>query len=169
MRKSSFQFSILLLILYLLLLKVTESCIKCAQYKSNFMRTGRCLRGLGLTPFPSIEVKQPITPLQNQNDFMNYIFDNKEEKNEEDLKKTLISWVQWYKDTLSPIMPPNCRFLPSCSSYSIESIQKFGPAKGLMLTAWRLLRCNPFGGSGYDPPQWPPPDYNAGSTSKSRW
>eukprot|EP00981_Chlorochromonas_danica_P006726 scaffold1463_cov189-Ochromonas_danica.AAC.21 len=74
--------------------------------------------------------------------------------------------IMWYKDTLSPIMPPNCRFLPSCSSYALQAIDTFGPWKGGILTAWRLIRCNPTGGSGYDPPVWPPPGYRAGSTSK---
>ena len=49
-----------------------------------------------------------------------------------------------------------CRFLPTCSQYSILSYQKFGVWKGTVLTAWRLLRCQPWGGSGYDPPEWPP-------------
>eukprot|EP01035_Chromulina_nebulosa_P016971 gene16971-22467_t len=64
-------------------------------------------------------------------------------------------------------MPPNCRFLPTCSSYGIEAIDKFGPLKGFILTAWRILRCNPTGGSGYDPPVWPPPNYFAGSNTRN--
>ena len=72
------------------------------------------------------------------------------DEDKEDLKNLLISWVKWYKNTLSPIMPPNCRFFPSCSSYSVDSLEKYGPAKGLILTAWRIFRCNPAGGSGYD-------------------
>jgi uncharacterized protein len=84
------------------------------------------------------------------------------------LKDMMIDSVKWYKSTLSPLMPPNCRFLPTCSSYSIEAIEEFGAWKGGVLTAWRIMRCNPSGGSGYDPPQWPPPSYFAGSNSK-RW
>ena len=45
----------------------------------------------------------------------------------------------------------------------VQAIQEFGPAKGGILTAWRLLRCSPFGGRGYDPPKWPPVPYNYGS------
>ena len=78
---------------------------------------------------------------------------------EETLKSLMLSWIRWYRETLSPIMPPNCRFFPSCSKYAIQAIEEFGPLKGGILTAWRLLRCNPSGGSGYDPPQWPPPNY----------
>ena len=78
------------------------------------------------------------------------------------IEATLIGMIQWYKDTLSPLMQPRCRFYPTCSSYGIASIKEFGPVKGLILTAWRILRCNPVGGKGYDPPQWPPPSWFAG-------
>mmetsp|Transcript_5517 Transcript_5517/g.9037 ORF Transcript_5517/g.9037 Transcript_5517/m.9037 type:complete len:217 (+) Transcript_5517:11-661(+) len=98
--------------------------------------------------------------------------DEKEEEEQEDeelsdkVQKLMLSSIQWYKDTLSPLLPRRCRFLPTCSSYGFESIEKFGPWKGGLLTAWRILRCNPLGGSGYDPPQWPPPGYFAGSRTK---
>ena len=67
--------------------------------------------------------------------------------------------IQTYKDWISPALPSVCRFQPSCSTYSIEAFQQFGPAKGITLMAWRILRCNPFrsGYQGqYDPPKWPP-------------
>ena len=72
---------------------------------------------------------------------------------------TLIGMVKWYKTTISPLLAPACRFYPTCSSYSIESLERYGPVRGLVLTAWRLLRCNPVGGKGWDPPIWPPPGY----------
>ena len=78
------------------------------------------------------------------------------------VEDVLVAMIQWYKDTLSPLMQPRCRFYPTCSSYGIASIKEFGPARGLVLTAWRILRCNPFGGKGYDPPVWPPPFWFAG-------
>ncbi|KAG1675904.1 hypothetical protein FOA52_001561 [Chlamydomonas sp. UWO 241] len=53
-------------------------------------------------------------------------------------------------------MGSSCRFLPTCSSYSMDSYRKFGVWRGTVLTAWRLLRCNPWGGRGYDPTAWPP-------------
>jgi putative membrane protein insertion efficiency factor len=84
------------------------------------------------------------------------------------LKDVMISWIKWYRNTLSPIMPPNCRFFPSCSVYAIDAIEKFGSVKGGVLTGWRILRCNPLGGAGYDPPQWPPPGFRAGTNTK-RW
>ncbi|GLC43597.1 hypothetical protein PLESTB_000398200 [Pleodorina starrii] len=70
--------------------------------------------------------------------------------------RAALSALAFYRGVLSPLMPSTCRFLPSCSVYSIESYKKFGVARGSVLTAWRLLRCNPWGGRGYDPPSWPP-------------
>jgi len=49
------------------------------------------------------------------------------------------------------MLPPSCRFTPTCSSYAIEALRKHGPIKGLWLTVKRLSRCHPWGGSGYDP------------------
>ena len=92
--------------------------------------------------------------------------EDSEEGIEKGLQKFMLDSIRWYKSTLSPMMPPNCRFLPTCSSYGLDSIKKFGPIKGGILTAWRILRCTPFGGSGYDAPQWPPPGYRAGSNTK---
>ena len=90
----------------------------------------------------------------------------KEPDEEEGLQKFMLDSIRWYKTQLSPLMQPNCRFLPTCSSYGLESIKKFGPVKGGILTIWRILRCTPFGGCGYDAPQWPPPGYRAGSNTK---
>jgi putative membrane protein insertion efficiency factor len=84
-----------------------------------------------------------------------------------EVKEVLVNAVKWYRSVLSPIMPPNCRFVPSCSNYSIEALQTFGSVKGLILTAWRILRCNPLGGAGYDPPMWPPPGFRAGTNTKN--
>jgi putative membrane protein insertion efficiency factor len=60
----------------------------------------------------------------------------------------LIRIYQW---VISPILGPKCRFTPTCSQYGIEALKKYGPAKGLYLTAKRLMRCHPWGGHGYDP------------------
>lgn len=73
--------------------------------------------------------------------------------------RVAISLVQAYKDLISPVLPSVCRFLPSCSTYSVEAFEQFGASKGVVLMAWRILRCNPFRGGyqgQYDPPQWPP-------------
>lgn len=65
--------------------------------------------------------------------------------------KLLILPIRFYQKYISPHTPPACRFTPTCSQYAIEAIRKHGPIKGLLLAVWRLLRCNPWGGSGYDP------------------
>ena len=63
----------------------------------------------------------------------------------------LIMPIRFYQKYISPLTPPTCRFTPSCSQYAIEAIRKHGPFKGFALAVWRILRCNPWGGSGYDP------------------
>ena len=60
-------------------------------------------------------------------------------------------FIQFYQHSISPFLPPACRFVPTCSQYALEAIQKYGPFKGSWLTLKRLLRCHPWGGSGYDP------------------
>ena len=59
--------------------------------------------------------------------------------------------IRVYQLTLSPILPSRCRFHPSCSHYGMEAIGKYGTLKGTALTAWRVLRCNPFSKGGEDP------------------
>ena len=63
----------------------------------------------------------------------------------------LVGWIRLYKRFLSPLMPPSCRFTPSCSRYTVEAIQKHGALRGTLLGTWRILRCNPFGKGGHDP------------------
>ena len=70
-----------------------------------------------------------------------------------------IGVVRFYKAAISPVLPKSCRFIPTCSTYSIEAFERFGFSRGMLLTTWRLLRCVPWGGSGYDPPRWPPVGY----------
>ena len=84
------------------------------------------------------------------------------------LKQLMLSSIRWYRREISPLMPPNCRFFPSCSNYALQAIEEFGAIKGGVLTAWRIMRCNPTGGYGYDPPQWPPPGYFAGTGGKRK-
>ena len=68
-----------------------------------------------------------------------------------DVRTLLILLVRAYQVTLSPLFSGCCRFEPSCSNYMIEALQRHGVFKGLYLGIRRLLRCHPFGGSGYDP------------------
>jgi len=62
-----------------------------------------------------------------------------------------IGLIKVYQFTLSPFLGRQCRFIPTCSQYSIEAIEKHGALKGSWLAIKRILRCNPWGGSGYDP------------------
>ncbi len=59
--------------------------------------------------------------------------------------------IVFYQTCISPYTPPACRFTPTCSEYAKQALRKHGPIKGLWLAVWRILRCNPWGGSGYDP------------------
>lgn len=63
----------------------------------------------------------------------------------------LILPVRFYQLAISPLLPPSCRYVPTCSQYTIEALRKHGPVKGLWLAVRRILRCHPWGGSGYDP------------------
>ena len=59
--------------------------------------------------------------------------------------------IKFYQLCISPLKPPTCRFTPTCSQYALEAFRKYGPLKGFWLSLKRILRCNPWGGSGYDP------------------
>ena len=68
----------------------------------------------------------------------------------------ILSWIlvlpiRFYQICISPLLGPSCRFTPTCSEYARQAILKHGPFKGLYLAVRRLLRCHPWGGSGYDP------------------
>lgn len=67
------------------------------------------------------------------------------------LSRLLVLPIRLYQLCISPMFPASCRFTPTCSQYAIEAIRKHGPLKGLWLAIRRLLRCHPWGGSGYDP------------------
>ena len=67
------------------------------------------------------------------------------------MKKPMISAIRFYQRAISPGLPPRCRYIPTCSEYAAEAIEKYGAAKGGLLAAKRLLRCHPFHKGGYDP------------------
>lgn len=67
------------------------------------------------------------------------------------LSLPFIILVKFYQICISPLKPPSCRFTPTCSGYALEALKKYGPFKGLYLAIRRILRCHPWGGSGYDP------------------
>lgn len=59
--------------------------------------------------------------------------------------------IRAYQLLVSPLLPPSCRFLPTCSDYASEAVLRHGIVRGLCLAAHRLLHCHPWGGSGWDP------------------
>lgn len=67
------------------------------------------------------------------------------------LSQLLVLPILFYQHFITPFTPPSCRFVPTCSEYARQAILIHGPVKGLALAIWRILRCNPWGGSGYDP------------------
>lgn len=64
---------------------------------------------------------------------------------------TFIFIIKIYQKFISPLLPPSCRFYPTCSQYAIEAFEKYGAFRGFMKASWRILRCNPFNKGGYDP------------------
>lgn len=65
--------------------------------------------------------------------------------------RILAAPVRFYQKRISPLFPARCRYYPSCSQYALDALRRHGPFKGMVLAAWRLLRCNPFSPGGYDP------------------
>ena len=67
------------------------------------------------------------------------------------MRKLFIGLIQIYRRFLSPMLPPTCRFEPSCSLYTVQAIEKYGVLKGLFMGILRVLRCHPFARGGFDP------------------
>jgi len=67
------------------------------------------------------------------------------------MRAILISLLKFYKTAISPWLPPSCRFVPTCSEYAREAIERHGVLRGTGMAIWRLLRCQPFCAGGYDP------------------
>jgi putative membrane protein insertion efficiency factor len=66
--------------------------------------------------------------------------------------KTVALWtLHTYRRWMSPLLPPSCRYVPTCSEYASEAIERFGLLRGGLKAAWRILRCHPFVEGGYDP------------------
>jgi putative membrane protein insertion efficiency factor len=63
----------------------------------------------------------------------------------------MIAPIRLYQAVVSPAIGQRCRYYPSCSEYAVQAISRFGILRGLVLAAWRLLRCNPFSSGGFDP------------------
>jgi uncharacterized protein len=68
-------------------------------------------------------------------------------------RRIAVAPIVVYRRVISPLLPPRCKYAPSCSEYAIQAISEFGILRGLVLAGWRLLRCNPFSHGGFDPVQ----------------
>lgn len=66
-------------------------------------------------------------------------------------RKVVSGAIRGYRRFISPLLPPSCRFSPSCSRYTLLAVQKHGVLRGGVMGAWRILRCNPFSKGGFDP------------------
>ena len=66
----------------------------------------------------------------------------------------LVGLVRFYQLAVSPHLPASCRYTPTCSAYAVIALREYGAVRGTILAVWRILRCNPWGGHGYDPPRW---------------
>ena len=67
------------------------------------------------------------------------------------MRRVLMAMVRFYRSFISPLTPPSCRYQPTCSAYALEALERHGAIRGSWMAARRILRCHPWGGSGYDP------------------
>ena len=67
------------------------------------------------------------------------------------MKRLMLALIRFYRRAVSPYTAPTCRYIPTCSQYAIEAIKRHGPLRGTWLAIRRIMRCHPWGGSGYDP------------------
>jgi uncharacterized protein len=67
------------------------------------------------------------------------------------MKFLALAILRLYKRWISPSLMPSCRYVPTCSEYAVEAIERYGALRGGLMAAWRLLRCHPFVSGGYDP------------------
>ena len=73
------------------------------------------------------------------------------------LARLALAALRLYRQGVSPLLQPACRYQPTCSRYAIAAYRAYGGWRGTVLTTWRLARCAPWGEGGFDPPRWPPP------------
>lgn len=129
--------------------RVTTACLRC-EPRDGRMRLLRMRCAPDTPQFDPLSIKQPPptppTPTSNEEKYSLPV-------------QAALGALAVYRNVISPLMPARCRYVPSCSNYSIQAFKEFGLWRGGLLTAWRLSRCHPLGGEAwsYDPPVWPPP------------
>ena len=67
------------------------------------------------------------------------------------MKSLALRLLRLYKRWISPAFPPSCRYVPTCSEYAMEAVERYGALRGGIMAAWRVLRCHPLAKGGYDP------------------
>jgi putative membrane protein insertion efficiency factor len=67
------------------------------------------------------------------------------------MKSLTLALLRVYKRWISPLFPPSCRYVPTCSEYAMEAVERYGAVRGGMMAAWRVLRCHPLAAGGLDP------------------
>jgi uncharacterized protein len=67
------------------------------------------------------------------------------------IQRVVLQMLRAYKWAISPLFPPACRYVPTCSEYAMEAVERYGAWRGGWMALWRLLRCHPFVRGGYDP------------------
>ena len=67
------------------------------------------------------------------------------------MKKLVLSLIKFYRRNISPMSPPKCKYIPTCSQYALEAIERYGVVRGGIKALWRIFRCNPFSKGGFDP------------------
>jgi len=80
-------------------------------------------------------------------------------------RSALIVLVRFYQAAISPHLGASCRYTPTCSQYAVEALTRYGAIRGSILATWRIARCHPWGGHGYDPPRWFGEPRDEGTTS----
>jgi putative membrane protein insertion efficiency factor len=68
-----------------------------------------------------------------------------------EMKSLALAMLRVYKRWISPAFPPSCRYVPTCSEYAMEAVERYGVWRGGLMAAWRVLRCHPLAKGGYDP------------------
>lgn len=66
-------------------------------------------------------------------------------------RRVLLFWIRGYQRVISPLLPPSCRYIPTCSQYAVEAVGRYGAVRGGWLAVKRILRCHPLHAGGYDP------------------
>jgi putative membrane protein insertion efficiency factor len=82
------------------------------------------------------------------------------------MRKALLFLLRGYKWAISPLLPPACRYVPTCSEYAMEALERYGVLRGGVMAVWRVLRCHPLARGGFDPVVSEARNYEAGSTRK---